>query len=84
MTADKPLSGTTLVDCAKANAKQGLEVAAKNCGYGNNIRAFQQELKQSCDRMGIEITELSDLITEREVRIHEDGIDVAPETGSRL
>ena len=32
MTASAPLHGTELVDCAQANANQGIEVAANLCG----------------------------------------------------
>jgi hypothetical protein len=62
-----PLSGVVLVDCAKANAKQGAAIAARQCGYGDDIQAFRTSLKQACLEMGIEIDTLSDLLTDKDV-----------------
>jgi hypothetical protein len=52
-----------LVSCAKANAKYGLDNAAQQCGY-TDVREFAQVLKQTCDRMGVDISQMSDLITQ--------------------
>ncbi|MEQ9670125.1 hypothetical protein [Coleofasciculus sp. G2-EDA-02] len=84
MAASTPLKGTDLVDCAQANAKQGPETAAKLCGYGDDIPTFTAELKKACDRMGIEITQVSDLITEQQARIKSDTEVIAPETPTNL
>lgn len=84
MAASNPLKGTDLVDCAKANAKQGTETAAKLCGYGDDISTFTAELKQACERMGIEINQVSDLMTEQQARIKADTDVVAPETPTNL
>ncbi|MGB3693220.1 MAG: hypothetical protein WBG70_19385 [Spirulinaceae cyanobacterium] len=84
MAADKPLKGTDLVDCAKANAKQGLEVAAKLCGYGEDLKTFQQELKKACQDMGVDIQQISDLITDQQTVKRTGGIEIAPETPSDL
>ncbi len=43
MPSPTPLKGTDLVDCAKANAKQGIETAAFLCGYGTDLNTFRQE-----------------------------------------
>ena len=64
MVASKRLTGVVLVDCAKANSAQGLKVAAEQCGYGEDTRAFLEALKTAGDEMGVEIEELKDLQTE--------------------
>ena len=84
MASSKPLSGIELIDCAKANAKQGIEVAAKLCGYGEDISAFERELKQAGQNTGIKIDSLSDLITEPQVIKKSRGINIAPESESNL
>jgi activator of 2-hydroxyglutaryl-CoA dehydratase len=84
MSSSKPLKGLELVDCAKANAKQGIEVAAGLCGYGEDVNRFHQELEKACDEMGVKISELSDLITDQQTVLQLGGIEVAPDTPSEL
>ena len=84
MASPTPLKGLELVDCARANAKQGIETAADLCGYGDQLNAFSQELKQACQDMGVTFNELSDLITEQDALIKNEGEIVAPETESIL
>lgn len=84
MASSAPLKGIELVDCAKANAAQGSSVAAELCGYGEDVAQFKQELQQACQQMGIEISELSDLITEQQVVREAGGIEIAPDTPSQL
>jgi len=84
MASPTPLKGLELVDCARANAKQGIETAAELCGYGENLKTFSQELKQACDQMGVKINELTDLITDQDALINLEGEIVAPETDSVL
>lgn len=84
MAAPTPLKDTDLVDCARANAKQGVTTAAELCGYGNDIKTFQHELKKACDRMGVKFNELSDLITDQEEMLKLGGEIVAPDTASEL
>jgi hypothetical protein len=84
MASSERLQGIELVDCAKANAPQGVEVAANLCGYGTDIANFQQELHRACEGMGIKISELSDLITEQQSVLQTGGIEVSPETPSEL
>lgn len=84
MASPKPLQGIELIDCAKANAKQGRETAAELCGYGEKLDTFQQELKQACQNIGVEIHELSDLITDQQTVRVNGGIEVAPDTASEL
>ena len=80
MSASQPLQGLDLIDCAKANAKQGVDVTAELCGYGKDTAKFYQALQEAGDRMGIHITELSDLITDQQTVLQEGGIEVAPDT----
>ncbi|MDI9638760.1 hypothetical protein QM565_23875 [Geitlerinema splendidum] len=84
MSASQPLKGTELIDCAKANAKQGIEAATELCGYGSDFNTFKQELKRACQDIGVEVNELSDLITDQQTVQRMGGIEVAPDTPSQL
>jgi hypothetical protein len=84
MASPTPLKGLELVDCARANAKQGIETAAELCGYGANINTFSRELKQACDDMGVTFNELRDLITDQDELLRTDGEIVAPDTATEL
>jgi hypothetical protein len=84
MSASKQLQGLELIDCAKANAQQGLATAAEQSGYGQNTNLFSQELKAACQQIGIEISELRDLITPQHQMKQGKGIDIAPETPGNL
>ncbi len=84
MASSTPLQGIELVDCAKANAKQGIETAADLCGYGNDLTGFRQELQTACDRMGVEFHELSDLVTDQQSVIQLGGVEIAPDTKGEL
>jgi hypothetical protein len=84
MTSSVPLQGLELVSCAKANAKQGLTITAKQCGYGENIELFQNSLKQAGQDMGVDIEDLSNLITAQQ-QIREMGeIEIAPDTTTNI
>ena len=85
MASSTPLQGTELVDCARANAQQGIETAALQCGYGKDLNTFAQELKQACEQMNLQAKELSELITEQEALLEMGGGEiVAPDTASEL
>jgi hypothetical protein len=84
MTAPKPLQDTDLVDCARANGPQGIQAAAAFCGYGTDITAFEQALKQACDRMGIKYETFGDLLTPTTMTVQNLGDIVAPDTPSQL
>lgn len=84
MASPTPLTGIELIDCARANAAQGVTVAANLCGYGEDITEFQRSLQQACQQIGIEITELSQLITDQQMILQTGGIEVAPDTPSEL
>lgn len=84
MAASQPLTSIELIDCAKANAKQGVATAANLCGYGQDTSTFQTALQQACHEIGVDISELSDLITDQQIIRQASGIEVAPETASEL
>jgi hypothetical protein len=85
MASPTPLQGTDLVDCARANAKQGIETAAYQCGYGKDFNTFARELKQACEQMNLQVKELSELITDQEMILQlGSGEIVAPDTPSEL
>jgi hypothetical protein len=85
MVSPKPLHGTDLVDCARANAKQGIETAAYQCGYGEDINTFARELKQACQQMNLQVKELNQLITDQDMILNlGTGEIIAPETSSEL
>lgn len=84
MASPTPLTGLELVDCARANAKQGIETTAQLCGYGSNLEGFQSALKEACEHMRIEYHELSDLIKDQQIPLNLRGVEVAPDTNSQL
>jgi hypothetical protein len=55
MASASPLTGAVLVDCAKANVRAGLAIAAERCGYSSDVEAFQTALTAACTEMGISI-----------------------------
>ncbi|WP_202224215.1 hypothetical protein [Okeania sp. KiyG1] len=86
MNTPKNLTGIELIDCAKANAKYGVEKAAQQCGYGQDIKLFQQTLQEACDEKGISIDadNISLLITDQQLIKKEGGVEIAPDTASSL
>lgn len=85
MASSTPLQGTELVDCARANAKQGIETAALQCGYGDDLNTFSRELKAACEQMNLQVKELNQLITEQDMILQIGGGEiVAPDTASEL
>ncbi|MGG6268340.1 hypothetical protein ACQ4M3_39920 [Leptolyngbya sp. AN03gr2] len=84
MASPTRLTGLDLVDCARANAKQGIETAAHLCGYGTDLAGFRSELKQACDHMRIEFHELSDLVKDQPVAVTLDGVIVEPDSPGEL
>ena len=85
MASSIPLQGTELVDCARANAKQGIETAALQCGYGDNLNIFSAQLKAACEQMNLQVKELSQLITDQDMILEiGTGEVVAPDSASEL
>lgn len=79
------LQGIELIDCAKANAKQGVAIAAKQSGYDQNIGLFVENLHKACQQIGVNIDELEDLITDQQIAKEERKVmDVAPDSISDL
>jgi hypothetical protein len=85
MVSQIQLHGLELVDCARANAKQGITTAAYQCGYGDDVKTFAQELRQACETMNLQVTELNELITDQDMILKMGyGEIIAPETESEL
>ena len=84
MSVSKPLVDTDLVDCARANGTQGVEVAAELCGYGTDLGAFEQALKQACDRMNLTYNSFGDLLKPPTTALQQEGEIVAPDSPGEL
>lgn len=84
MASSAPLHGSELIDCARANAKKGIELASQRCGYGDNIDTFESELKKACASIGVEIKSFEDLTDERTYSQKEQGVEIAPDTPNQL
>jgi hypothetical protein len=80
----QPLTGVELIDCARANVSQGVETTVQLCGYGDNLNAFEEALKEAGKHLGMEIESLADLLTETGNFRGRHGIEVAPDTSSSL
>ncbi len=79
------LQGIELINCAKANAKQGVAIAAENCGYDENIGLFIENLNKACQQIGVDIDELDDLITDQQVaKETRKPIEISPDSNSQL
>jgi hypothetical protein len=83
MASPTPLHGTELIDCAQASAKQGISVAARQCGYHDDIDTFQHQLTGALERMGIKNKDFEDLL-KTIVLEPKSGIEVAPDTATEL
>jgi hypothetical protein len=79
MASPETLYGTDLIDCAKANSNQGIEVAAERCGYGNDLATFERELKKAGEHIGVEINSFGDLGAPTPFSQKDLGIVVAPD-----
>ena len=79
------LQGIELINCAKANAKQGSAIAAKQCGYEENIGLFIENLNKACQQIGVDISELEDLITDQQIAQENRKVqEISPDTVSDL
>jgi hypothetical protein len=83
MASPVPLSGIELIDCAKANANQGIKVAATQCGYNDDIVTFERELYAATQKIGVKLHGFQDLNKSAEVQ-RQPGIEVAPDTATEL
>lgn len=84
MSSHTPLQGMELISCAQASAKQGVEQAAQQCGYGQNTKSFVEALEQACDEIGVSIHDLNDLIKNQDLEAERQGVIVAPDSLSEL
>ncbi|MCU0570987.1 MAG: hypothetical protein MUF49_31020 [Oculatellaceae cyanobacterium Prado106] len=62
MASFTPLQGTDLIDCARANSMEGITAAAERCGYGHDLNAFERQLEQACQAIGVDIHSFRDLL----------------------
>ena len=84
MASSTPLHDNELIDCAKANAKYEIEVVSERCGYGDDLAAFERELKKACDSIGVEIESFKDLREDEPKNEAETGAEIAPDAPNRL
>ncbi len=63
-----PLEGIELINCARANFREGLSKTAERCGYGEDLEAFEENLQRACSTIGVEIDGLAELISEWQVQ----------------
>lgn len=84
MSNKELLTGIELISCAKASAASGPVVAARNCGYGDDIEQFRTSLQSACADMGVDVDGVADLLTEQQQAVKEGGIEIAPETMDKL
>ncbi|AFY96531.1 hypothetical protein [Chamaesiphon minutus] len=83
MESQVPLHGIDLIDCAQANANQGIKLAAQQCGYRDDLTAFDRELTVATAQIGVKINGFQDLIKTIEpgqVR----GIEIAPDSDTKI
>jgi hypothetical protein len=84
MASSSPLTGVVLIDCARANATKGVAIAAQQCGYGDDIPAFQAALRSACHDMGISASELSDLVADEATWRPKPGLEISPDSPNEL
>lgn len=84
MTASAPLHGIELIDCAKANARNGIKVAAQQCGYGEDHEQFLEAVQDACQSIGVDVNELRDLISEQRKLKTNQGIEISPDSPADL
>ena len=82
MTSPTRLSGTDLIDCAQANAKEGIVMAAQQCGYNDDIDTFQHELTVALEHIGIKNKDFEDLLKTVKINPEVVGDDIAPLTST--
>lgn len=63
LSGEHPLTGEALINCAKANAYQGITAVTQLCGYASDVDGFRSAVKQQMDEMGIESESLQKLIS---------------------
>jgi hypothetical protein len=84
MASPTPLHGSELIDCAIANANQGIKAAADRCGYSGDLVTFERELQAAARKMGIELHGFQDLTKKVQIPGSPKGEIVAPDSDSDL
>jgi hypothetical protein len=62
LSGEHPLAGEELINCARANVSRGIETTTQLCGYASDVNRFRSALKQTIDKMGLEIESLQKLV----------------------
>lgn len=83
MSASHPLHGPELISCARASLSLGVEAAARNCGYGQDVPQFQSSLQQACQEIGITLTDMEQVLAQPD-RPEEEGVEISPDSPSSL
>jgi hypothetical protein len=78
-----PLTGIDLLNCAQANAKEGLDAASQHCGYGSDSERFMAALQEAAHNKGITLKNFSDLLNFDDLR-PSPGEAIAPESPGEL
>ncbi len=78
------LQGAELIDCARANATYGINVAAERCGYGQNIQQFEDALREAYHTIGVHLNSFSDLLKVSGESEMNKGEVIAPDTINQL
>jgi hypothetical protein len=84
MASPTPLHGSELIDCANANAQEGIQAAANLCGYSGDIVTFERELQAAAHQMGIKLHGFQDLKKKVEDPTMPKGEIVAPDSATEL
>lgn len=76
----QPLTGIDLIDCARANAQEGLKTVTQLCGYGTDLEGFHHALTEAGHHMGMDIESLDSLLVNADSINRTRKIEVAPDT----
>lgn len=63
LSGKTPLQGEELINCARANTSAGVEMAAKLCGFAENIEGFQSSLKTTAQELELPLESLTKLLS---------------------
>ncbi|UJB72540.1 hypothetical protein HRE53_28495 (plasmid) [Acaryochloris sp. 'Moss Beach'] len=80
----QPLTGIDLIDCARANAKEGLKTAAQLCGYGTDVMGFQHALTEAGQYIGMDIESLDSLLAHADYIIWDRKIEMELDMSNSL
>lgn len=63
LSGEAPLKGEELINCARANASAGVEMAAKLCGFGSDTQRFVSKLKETAEESELSPETFKQLLT---------------------